>query len=66
MTRVQRLEQEIKGLNPGELAAFRKWFQEYDATEWDRQIAEDALAGKFDDLAEKALADHSAGRTKEI
>lgn len=66
MTRVQRLEQEIKELNPGELAAFRKWFQEYDAAEWDRQIEEDALAGKFDNLAEKALADHHAGRTKEI
>jgi len=66
MTKVQRLEQEIKDLTPSELVAFRKWFQEYDATEWDRQIEEDALAGKFDKLAEKALSDHKAGRTSEI
>jgi len=66
MTRVQRLEQEIQELTRRELAAFRKWFQEYDAADWDRQIEEDALAGKLDKLAEKALADHKAGRTKEI
>ena len=66
MTRVQMLEQEVKQLTSDELAAFREWFQEYDAAEWDRQIEEDALAGKFDKLAEEALADHKAGRTTEI
>jgi hypothetical protein len=66
MTRVQELAEEIKALGPDELAAFRKWFQGYDASDWDRQIEEDALAGKFDKLAEKALADHQAGRTSEI
>lgn len=66
MTRIQRLEREIQELTRGELAAFRKWFQEYDAAEWDKQIEEDALAGKFEELAEKALAEHKAGRTTEI
>jgi len=66
MTRVRKLEQEIKDLSPSELAAFREWFHEYDATEWDRQIQDDALSGRFDKLAEKALADHEAGRTSEI
>jgi hypothetical protein len=66
MTRVQRLEREIKELAPSELAAFRKWFQEYDADQWDIQIEEDAAAGKFDRLAQKALADYKAGRTKEV
>jgi len=66
MTKVQRLEREIEELTPGELAAFRKWFQEYDAAVWDEQIEQDASAGRLDKLAEKALADHRAGRTKEI
>jgi len=66
MTRIQRLERQIKELTPRELAAFRKWFQEYDAAEWDKQIEGDALAGRFDKLAEKALADHQAGQTTEI
>jgi len=66
MTKIQRLEREIKGLSPGELAAFRKWFDQYDSVVWDKQIEEDTAAGKLDKLAEKALADHKAGRTKEI
>ena len=66
MTKIQRLEREIKELTPGELAAFRKWFQEYDSAVWDEQIEQDAITGKLDQLAEKALADHKAGRTKEI
>ena len=66
MTRVQRLEREIEELTHDELAAFRKWFQEYDSAVWDEQIEQDAIAGKLDSLAEKALADHKAGRTKEI
>jgi len=60
------LKQEIKKLTPSEFAALRKWFREYDAANWDREIEKDALAGKFDTLVGKALADHEAGRTTEI
>jgi len=66
MTRVQMLEREIKELTDSELALFRKWFQEYDSGKWDREIEEDALAGRFNQAAEKALADHATGRTKEF
>jgi hypothetical protein len=66
MTKIQRLERAIKELTPDELAAFRKWFQEYDSAVWDEQIGQDAVAGKLDKLAEKALVDHRAGRTGEI
>lgn len=66
MTKIQRLEKEIEKLTSGELAAFRKWFQEYDASVWDEQIEQDAIVGKLDRLAEKALADHKAGRTEQI
>ncbi len=66
MTKVQRLEREIEELTRDELAAFRKWFQKYDSAMWDEQIEQDARAGKLDKLAEKALADHKAGRTQEL
>jgi len=66
MTRVQRLAQEIEELTGEELTAFRRWFQEFDAAVWDEQIERDAAAGRLDKLAEKALADHEAGRTKEM
>jgi hypothetical protein len=61
MTRVLQLEQQIAELSPEELAIFRKWFAEFDAEMWDRQIEADAGAGKLDALAQKALRDHAAG-----
>jgi hypothetical protein len=53
-------------LNRDELLAFRRWFREYDSDEWDRQIEGDVRAGKLDKLAEEALAEHRAGKSKEI
>jgi hypothetical protein len=66
MTKVQELEQEVRKLAPSELADFRRWFQDYDSDQWDSQIEEDAMTGKLDRLAQKALADHKAGKTSEI
>jgi len=63
MTRVEQVEQDIMALSRSELAALRDWFQSYLADEWDRQIEADAEAGKLDELARKALAEHKAGRT---
>ena len=64
MTRVEKLEQGVRELSRAELAAFRAWFREYDADEWDRQIEDDARSGRLDELAVKALAAHKAGETK--
>lgn len=58
MTRIERLEHDIMALDRSELAALRDWFQNYLADEWDNRIEEDPKAGKFDRLADKALADH--------
>ena len=66
MTRIEKLEREIKKLSPEELTSLREWFRKYDAEAWDRQIEEDVRAGRLDALAEESLADYKAGRTKEI
>ena len=66
MTRVERIEQEIQGLTRSEIAALRDWFSRYDAEEWDRQIEKDAASGKIDQLAEAALNQHKAGKTREL
>jgi hypothetical protein len=66
MTKVEKIEQDIRKLDRKELLAFRRWFREYDSDEWDRQIEEDVRAGKLDKLAEEALAEHHAGKSKEI
>jgi hypothetical protein len=66
MSQVEMLEQTVKQLSPGELAAFRFWFVEFDAAEWDRQIKMDSKAGKPDRLVQSAIEEHKAGKTKRI
>ena len=63
MGKVEKVEQEVQALSPGELAQFRAWFLEYDWTAWDRQLERDIQAGRLDDPAEKDLDDHAAGKT---
>jgi hypothetical protein len=64
MTKLEKLEREIKELHREELANLRDWFRKYDADKWDRQIEADVRGGRLNTLAKDALADHKAGRTK--
>ncbi len=66
MARIEELANEVQQLSREELAAFRDWFRKYDSDEWDKEIAEDIWAGRLEELADKALADHKAGRTQEL
>jgi hypothetical protein len=66
MARVDELTNEVQRLNRDELAAFRDWFRKYDSDEWDKEIEEDVSAGRLDKLANAAIAEHRAGRTKEL
>ena len=42
------------------------WLQDYLAEKWDRQIDGDIAAGRLDKLADQALADYRAGKTKPL
>jgi len=64
MTVLEHVEMQVQQLTPVDFAKFREWFREYEWKEWDRQIEQDSKSGKLKALAEKALADHAAGRTK--
>ena len=66
MARVEELAVKVQQLSRDELAAFRDWFRKYDSDEWDKEIEEDILAGRLESLADEAIADHKAGRTKEL
>jgi hypothetical protein len=66
MGKIKRIEQEVQALPLDELAQFRDWFLEYDWAAWDRQIERDVQAGKLDDLAEKALREHTARKTTRL
>ena len=66
MNRVEEIEAQVRDLPPDELAAFRDWFMAFDAEAWDRQFEADVISGKLDDMAERALRDHAAGRSMEL
>ena len=57
MSKVEQIEDAVRRLSSGELAAFRAWFAEFDGARWDRQIEDDIAAGRLDALADEALAD---------
>ena len=63
---VKEIEQAVAQLSKDQLAEFRAWYEKFDVEAWDRQIEEDVAAGKLDALAEAAIADHKAGRTKKL
>ena len=61
---VQELKAAVSQLPADELSGFSRWFEEYMADQWDRQIEADSLAGRFDAAGKRAEADFDAGRCK--
>ncbi|MEC5290845.1 hypothetical protein VSX64_09035 [Aurantimonas sp. C2-6-R+9] len=66
MTRLEQIEQDVAGLSPDELARFRDWFEAYAAERFDAALAADAEAGRLDALADAALEDFRAGRSRRL
>lgn len=66
MITLEYVETQVQQLSPSDFAKFREWFHEYEWQKWDHQIEQDSKSGKLKALAEKALADHAAGRTKTL
>jgi hypothetical protein len=66
MSTVQEIERAVRDLAPEDLARFRAWFEEFDARRWDEQIARDAAAGRFDAMADEAIAEFRAGRARPL
>ncbi len=63
---VEELEKAITKLSSKERARLLKLLEEMDAAEVDANLERDIRAGKFDKLADQALADHAAGKTKPL
>jgi len=66
MNKIENLENEVRSLTEAELATFRKWFIEFDADVWDRQLERDSASGKLAELARKSLSDHKSGKSTEL
>ena len=63
---VEDIEKAITQLPQNQLQQFRVWYEKFDIDAWDEQIEKDVAAGKLDVLAEAAIADHKAGKSREI
>ena len=59
---VQDLEKAVTHLSTTELNDFAQWFQEFLADAWDRQIEDDANAGRLDAALRQADDDFEACR----
>lgn len=66
MTTISEIEDAVRRLSRADLAAFREWFDRFDAVAWDRQFEQDALEGRLDDLANEALEDLREGRCTDL
>jgi hypothetical protein len=66
MTDVSEIEEAVARLAPEELAAFRNWFEAFEAERFDRRIVDDAAAGRLNRLAEEALNDLQQGNLREL
>jgi hypothetical protein len=66
MTKLEKLENEVKLLAADELAAFREWFLEYDWAKWDQEIKADAAAGRLDGMVKEAMKEFKAGKSKKL
>ncbi len=66
MTTVEAITAAISELPPDQVAQIREWLNERDEIEWDAQIERDERAGRLDALADRALAEYRAGRTRPV
>ena len=66
MGNVKSIEKAVESLPPSDLAEFRRWFAEFDAAAWDKQIEQDIASGKLEGLAAEALADYRSGTAREL
>ncbi len=63
MSGVNEIEAAISGLPREDFFRLHAWMKQRFEDQWDRQMREDAEAGRLDHVAEEALAEYHAGGT---
>jgi hypothetical protein len=66
MSKLEQIETQISSLSAEELTQFRRWFADFDAEAWDRQIERDLADGKLDDVIAEAEEDLKRGRARPL
>ncbi len=63
---VEQIENEILKLSEQDFSKLRNWLLDLDYQQWDKQLEQDIINGKLDDLASEALAKFEAGDYEEM
>lgn len=66
MISIEVLEKQITELDNESFLKLRDWFIEFEQSRWEKQIEADSNAGKLDFLIDAALAEHQAGKTRNL
>jgi hypothetical protein len=66
MTKLEELQLAVASLTEAEYCEFRRWLLERDWEQWDRQIEEDARAGKLDFLVREAFEAKKQGKLEAL
>ena len=67
MMLVQKIKKDVAELPEMQLKEFGSWFEEFDASEWDKQFENDvASSGKLDNIANRAVSDFKKGKFKKL
>lgn len=65
MSTVEEIEAALLQLSAEDRAAFRAWYAQFDAEEWDRQLEADVAGGRLDWLVSEARRDRQEGRASD-
>ena len=63
---IDELQSTVAHLPKRDLDQFVHWLESFLASEWDRQIEDDILAGRWDREADRAVADFESGKFTEL
>ncbi|MFZ0916758.1 MAG: hypothetical protein WAN04_07675 [Candidatus Udaeobacter sp.] len=63
---IEQIEQAIEKFSRDQLAAFRKWFLEFDQQAWDKEIEQDIATGRFEAVLREVDEDIKAGRVTDL
>ena len=66
MRKVEEIERQIQTLSDVEFSELRDWLLARDWSQWDVQIQSDVSAGHLKDLADQALSEHQAGKSRKL
>ena len=66
MSTITEIQQAIISLSKSDYAQLRRWLNEYDWEEWDRQIKADSDDGKLDCLVDQATEAKRHGTLEDL